>query len=175
MSLRDYEDFDVTGMVAKPLYFGMAVNVMLPGVLLFLCFYINQHYPLGNQIPGSANLVFYIFAVVSIAQAGLALWWRYKKFGEPMVRRTETMEQDLIRGIMAVSRPTSLMIASISLWGFIYFWLTGRFEETALFVIFSFLVFQVVRPRHGAIHKLIDHQRKLAEQGTFAQSELHLD
>lgn len=175
MSLRDHEDYDVTGMVAKPLYFGMVFNVMIPGALLFACFYINQHYPIGNQIPESSNVVFYLFAAISIAQAGLALWWRYKKFGAPMVRRMETLEQDLLRGIMACSRPSFLLIATISLWGFIYFWLTGRFEETALFVVFSFLVFQVVRPRHGAIHKLIDHQTKLAEQGTFAHSELHID
>jgi len=174
MSLRDYEDFDVTGMVAKPLYFGMLINVMLPGGLLFICFYINEHSPLANSIPAFANTLFYIFAVLSIAQAGLALWWRHKKFGEPMVRKMETMEQDLVRGIMACSRPSFLLIAAISLWGFIYFWLTGRFEETAMFVVFSFLVFQVVRPRHGAIRKLIDHQRKLAEQGDFARSELHL-
>lgn len=175
MSLRDYEDYDVIGMVAKPLYFGMVTNVMIPGGLLFLCFYINQHSPLGNSIPESSNLLFYVFAVISIAQAGFALWWRYKRFGAPMVRRMETIEQDLLRGIMATSRPAFLLIAAISLWGFIYFYLTGRFQETALFVIFSFLVFQVVRPRQGTIRKLIDHQTKLAEQGTFARSELHLD
>ncbi|MCP4603451.1 MAG: hypothetical protein GY847_23520 [Proteobacteria bacterium] len=174
MSLRDYENYDVTGMVAKPLYFGMLINVMVPGGLLFVCFYVNQHYPFENRISELANGLFYALAAISIAQAGFALWWRHKKFGEPMVRKQETMEKDMIRGTMACSRPAFLLIASISLWGFVYFWLTGRFEETSMLVIFSFLVFQVVRPRHGAIRKLIDHQTKLVEQGFFAKSHLGL-
>jgi len=172
MSLRDYEDYDVTNMVAKPLYFGMLINVMIPGGLLFVCFYVNQHYPFENRISELANVLFYVLAAISIAQAGLALWWRHKKFGAPMVRKKETMKQDLMRGIMACSRPAFLLISSISLWGFVYFWLTGRFQETALLVVFSFLVFQVVRPRHGAIRKLIDHQSKLVEEGFFAESLL---
>ncbi|MFQ5454378.1 MAG: hypothetical protein ACE5D6_09365, partial [Candidatus Zixiibacteriota bacterium] len=58
----------------------------------------------------------------------------------------------------------------ISLYGFIYFFLTGRFKEAVFFVVFSFLVFQIVRPRYGFIRKLIDSQKKLVERGTFLNS-----
>ncbi|MCP4685226.1 MAG: hypothetical protein GY867_07230, partial [bacterium] len=109
MSLRDYENYDVTGMVAKPLYLGMVINVMVPGGLLFLCFYLNRHYPLENRIPDLADGLFWVFALISVAQAGLALWWRHKNFGAPMVRRKETIEKDLMRGIMACSRPSFLL------------------------------------------------------------------
>ena len=62
-----------------------------------------------------------------------------------------------------------MLIGAISLYGVIYFLLTGRFEETMFMVILSFIVFQIVRPRYGLVSKLIDTQYALAEKGEFYQ------
>jgi len=64
-----------------------------------------------------------------------------------------------------LSRPIFVMIAAISVYGYLYFYLTGRFKETVFLVLFSFLVFQVIRPRHAAVKKLVRHQKMLAEKG----------
>lgn len=162
------ERYDVVGMVAGPLYFGLGVNVLAPASLLVICYWVANNYFVENSIPGFADTLFYIFAVLALVQSALALWWRSKAFKAPMIRRRETIEQDLMRGLSAKSKRAFLLIASICLWGFIYFPLTGRFRESALFVVFSFVVFQVVRPRYGFVRKLIRYQEELISQGKFA-------
>lgn len=170
----DYNDYDLTTMVAKPLYFGMLVNIVLPGALLFACYYIEQKLYPENRIPNATELVFYIFAAIAVTQAGLALWLRNKWFNEPMVRKMATFEKDVQRELMARSKPIFLLIASISLWGFILFYLIGEFPATMAFVLVSFVVFQVVRPRYGTVRKILAHQKKLAEQGQFMKSGVSL-
>lgn len=169
---RQDDDYDLTGMVAKPLHFGMFINVIIPAGLLFICYYIHNTYYPSNSIPELSNSLFYVFVVISVIQAGLALLWRNRKFDEPMIRREENFEHDMIREIATRSRPVFLLIASISIWGYIYFALTGRFQEASGFVLISFIVFQVVRPRYGSVRKLVKHQQELVKQGKFAKSSL---
>ncbi|MBU0984104.1 MAG: hypothetical protein KKA42_09560 [candidate division Zixibacteria bacterium] len=160
-------DYDLAGLIARPLYFGMLVNIGLPAVLLFVCYYINQNSFVANSIPSWANQLFYVLVFVALCQSGAAIYWRWKVLQQPMVRREETFEEDIARELLVRSRPIFILIASISIWGFVYFYATGRFQETALFVIFSFVVFQVVRPRYGFVRKVIEHQKALVEAGTF--------
>lgn len=161
------DKFDIVSMVAKPLYFGMLVNVMLPAGLLFVLYATEGKFYLENQIPDFANQTFIIFAALAVIHAGLSLWWRFKIMAKPMVRRDETFEEDLLREINARSRKVFIVIALISVWGFIYYFLTARFMETALFVIFAFIVFQLVRPRYGGVRKIISFQQKLMQAGHY--------
>jgi len=160
-------DYNLTQIVVSPLYYGMIVNIVLPAALLFGCWWLNNNNQPENIIPEFANTLFYVFAVFSVIQAAAALWWRQRSFDQPMVRREETFEQDISQCLLKRSRPIFVLIASISAWGYLYFFLTGRFRETALFVVLSFVVFQVVRPRIGSVRKLIIHQKELVEQGRF--------
>ncbi len=163
------DKYDVTSLVAKPLYFGMVLNVMLPAAILFLCYYANNNYFVENRIPSMANALFYVFAAFAVAESGLAVWWRNKRFQEPMIHSEKTFERDLLMTLIAFSRKLFLLTTSISVWGFVYFLLTGRFQECAVFVILSFLVFQVVRPRYGSVRKLIAAQEELVEQGKLTE------
>ena len=162
-----HEDIELSAIIAKPLYFGLVVNVVIPVGLLMVCYYIHNNMYLENRLGGFANTLFYIFAALTLAEAGLAIWWRGKLLNKPMIRRKETFEQDIVAGFVRVCRPIFLIIASTSLYGIIYFLLTGRFEEAVLFVVISFLVFQIVRPRYGIARKVIDRQKELVEQGRF--------
>lgn len=163
----DYEGVDLNRLIVGPLYFGLLVNVVAPMVILFICYWYNNNNLMDNQLGPNANMVFYLFAAIAIAQGGLALWWRKRLFDKPMIRRPDTFEHDLQRGLINRSRPVFLLIAAISIWGYVYFFLTGRFTEGALIVLFSFVVFQVVRPRQGGLRKLVDHQKNLVDQGKF--------
>ena len=163
------DDIDLNQTVAKPLYFGLMTNIILPMGLLFVCYYINNNSPLSSRVGDFANTLFYIFGALSIAQAGFVLWWRNAKFGEPMIRREESFEADFNASMMRIVRPIFITIAAISLYGYLYFFLTGRFQETVFFVIFSFIVFQVVRPRIGFTRKLVARQKDLVKQGRFLQ------
>jgi hypothetical protein len=161
----DIDDkFDLPKMIIKPLYFGMGVNVLAPMAILLVCFYLNQHVYMPNRVGTMANTLFWLFGVMALSEAGLALWWRFRLMRKPMVRRQETMEEDIRAELLRRSRPVFVMIASISLWGYLYFFLAGRFEESVFFVLFSFIVFQVVRPRYGYVRQLIRRQREMLER-----------
>ncbi len=166
MSLLSGDDeYDLHHILAKSLYFALLVNVLLPAALLYLCHYAANNYFPENRIGELANSLFYLFAVVAVAQGALASWWRSKLFARPMITSLESVQQDMTKGLLRASRPVSLLVASISVWGYVYFLLTGRFRETAVLVLFSFIMYQVVRPRLGSLQKLVTRQKQMAEKG----------
>lgn len=159
------DKYDLARMIVKPLYFGLVVNVTIPMVLLMICYYFSNNYYMENRVGGMANVLFYGFAVLALSEAGLALWWRSSMFKKPMIRRAETFETDFSASLLNRARRVFLVIAFICLYGYIYFFLTGRFQEAVFYVVFSFIVFQVVRPRYGWVRKLIAYQKNLVERG----------
>ena len=167
MPLKQDDQYDINRIIVKPLYFGMVANVLVPMGLLLICYYFEKQQSWHNKIGDLANTIFYVLAAMAIAQAGLALWWRNKVMHLPMIRRKESFEDDLVEYLTTQLKYVFLIIAGISLYGILYFYLTARFEETMLFVIFSFLVFQIVRPRFGLIRKVIAQQTELVEKGAF--------
>ncbi len=167
MSPLKEDKYDLNRIIIRPLYFGMVVNILIPMGLLLVCYYFETQQSWYNRIGQSANTLFYIFAAVAVVQAGVAVWWRSKIVNWPMIRSKETFEDDLVRSLSATTRPISIIIAGISLYGVIYFYLTARFKETLFLVVFSFVVFQVIRPRFGFIRKLIERQEAMVEKGEF--------
>ena len=165
--VSDFSQYDLTRIQARPLYFGLLVNVIIPVALLFVCYYITNNQVLANQLGKSANAAFYAIVVIAAGKSATALWWLRKCFTQPMIRQGEPFEESLIDGLKRRTRPVFLLIASISLWGHAYILLTGRFNEGAIVVLLSFLVFQLVRPRVGSIKKLIERQRELVDAGQY--------
>ena len=134
---------------------------------LALCYYLNNNHAVSNSIGSFANTLFYIFALLAVGEGGFLLWYRPQLFAKPMIRRRETFEEDFAEQFDKRSRMLFAMIASISIYGYIYYALTGRFVEAVLFVILSFITFQLVRPRHSIARKWITKQKELAAGGEF--------
>ncbi len=167
MSLTDdLNSYDLSAIVVRPLYFGMGVNIIAPAAVLLICYYLNENHYMENRLGDLANTVFYVFAGLAMVQAGIALWLRQKAFERPMIKSEATLQQDIADELAAATRPIFVLIAAISLWGFVYFFLTGRFQEALVFVVGSFLVFQVVRPRVGSARKLVQAQKELFDRGS---------
>ncbi len=162
---RSNTDFDLSSIVIKPLYFGLFINILIPTVLLLVCYYIETHGSLHNQLGLEAGTYFYIFAGAAVVEAGVALWYRFKLLSRPMVRAIGSAEADIKEQLSARLKPVFMMVAAISFWGVLFYALTGRFESSLLFVVFSFIVFQFIRPRYGSVQKLIDKQLAMAERG----------
>lgn len=165
--LEDDNSIDIFGILAKTLYLGLFTNVMLPVGLLMICYYYDQNSYVSDKVGEMGDLIFFVLAALASGQAAYAFWLRGKVLREPMIRSEETFEKDLASGLLRVLRPIFLIIASISLYGYLYFYLTGRFLETVFVVLISFIVFQIIRPRQGAIRKLIKHQKNLVTKGVF--------
>jgi hypothetical protein len=164
----DQLDIDINQIVVKPLYFGLVTNIFLPMVMILICYYLDSHDARPeNIIENIANPLFYIFCGLGVIQGTFALWWRARLFARPMIRRHETFEHDLTEGIMAASRAVFIIIAAIAGYGLIYYFLTGRFQEMLIMAVFSFVVFQVVRPRYTQIESLIKKQLAMINEGQF--------
>ncbi len=161
------DDIDLTHIIVKPLYFGLLANVTVPLVLLFVIYYFHNKSAGVNHVGESVNLFLYIFAALALLETLAIIWWREKLFKTPMIRRRETFESDFGAEYLKRCKPLFIAIASLSFWGFLYYVLTGRFQESAIFVLLSYLVFQIVRPRHGLVRRLIIKQRELVERGEF--------
>ncbi len=161
------EPIELHRIVARPLYFGLISNVIIPMGLLLACFYHDKNYDLTNRLGELADPLFYVFLLMAATEGAFAFWWRGKLLEKPMVHRKETFQQDVMDGLLRASRPVFILIASISLFGYLYYFLTGRFTEAVFMVLFSFIVFQFVRPRLGAVNKLIESQYKMAQEGKF--------
>jgi hypothetical protein len=159
------DDHDVTRIIVKPLYFGLFVNVLIPAGLMMVGYYLDQKHSLPNRIGDAADVLFYVFVAAALLEGGAVMWLRKLLFDKPMIRRMETFEDDFTSEYLKRSRSLFVLIASISVYGFIYFVLTGRFKEMVLFVLLSFVIFQLVRPRQGLTRKLIAAQKHLAERG----------
>lgn len=168
MSRLTEPEYDLTRIIAKPLYFGLFSNIMAPMAVLLVIYFIHNGQGWAPLVSESmANTLFYALAFVAVVHAGLVVWWRKKAYASPMVRRRETFEADFAAEYLRRTRPLFLAIGAVSLYGFVYYFLTGRFNESLMFVVFSFLVFQLVRPRYGLVQKLIDRQTALVEKGEF--------
>jgi hypothetical protein len=160
-------DYDMARMIAKCLYMGMALNVIIPVALLFVCYYIANNYFLENRLGDWTRPVFYVFGALGVVQSGLAIFWRGRRLNQPLIRRRESFESDLTANLAGALRPIFWLIALISVYGYVYFFLTGLFTETVFFVVLSFVVFQVVRPRYGFLEKVIARQEELVEKNRF--------
>ncbi len=163
--LSDNSDVDYHRILARSLYFALLFNVLIPAVLLYICYYLAHTYFPPNRIGDLARPLFYLLVGLAVAQGLVAWWWRRKLLARPMVVSLESFQEDLRNGLAAASRPIALLVAAISLYGFLYFALTGFFKETGVLVLASFLAYQVVRPRPGLLRNLVERQRKMAEQG----------
>ncbi len=159
------EKYELGQFIIKPLYWGLMINILIPMAGILVCYYLHINSMRENLIGDFANPLFYIFAVLAVAQAALSLWWRTVRLRRLMVTSEETFEEDLIAGFLKVSKPVFVLIAFISGYGFLYYFLTGRFTETVVFVFFSFIVFQIIRPRYGLARKLVQRQKELLKEG----------
>ena len=158
---------DLHRILAKSLHFALVANVLVPAALLYLCHYLANNYFPPNRIGELANPLFYIFAALTVAQGVLAWWWSQRLKDKPMIESMETIQEDMRTGLLSASRPVSLLVAAMAIYGYIYFALTGRFQETAILVLLSFVAYQVVRPRLGSLEKLVKRQQQMAEQGNL--------
>lgn len=163
-------DYDLHQIIAKSLYFGLVSNILLPMFGLFICYWANNNSYVPNRVGDFANGLYYVLGAMSLIQTGVAVWWRDRLLKQPMIRHAETFETDISAALLARSRPVFLLIAGISLYGYLYFFLTGRFNEGAFLVVFSFVVFQIVRPRHGMARKLVGRQLKMVERNEFCRA-----
>lgn len=160
---KDYEQYNLSGVVSKSLYLGFMINFLLPGIFLFVCYYLDVNYKYTNP-PFTGEMVDTIFiatAVVTLILAAIALFLKQKLYTTRLVENAGVMGTELAENLAVKMRPIFILIMLISLLGVFHYYLTAQFKQTFFFILISFVIFQFVRPRYGFVKKLIDSQLKL--------------
>ncbi|UCC44173.1 MAG: hypothetical protein JSU65_13840 [Candidatus Zixiibacteriota bacterium] len=166
MSHKHYEgDIDLAIVIARPLYFALTTNVLVPFLLWAVCYWLNLNHEPANLVHSWQNVFFAIVASLALIQTALIFRWRNNAFKKPMIRSKESLEEDFSDNLLERSKPIFLAIAAMSLYGVMFFLITGELKETTVLVFYSFVVFQVVRPRYAFVRKLLRYQRNLVDSG----------
>ena len=93
---NDRPDYDTTRIIAKCLYTGMTLNVIIPVAALFACYFVANNYFIDNRLGDLTRPVFVVFAVIAVASAGLAIWWRGKRLNKPLICKKETFHTSIL-------------------------------------------------------------------------------
>lgn len=143
----------------------MAINVFFPMTLLVIAYFMSQSS--GRDImemTSQWNTIAWVLLAVAVVDGALAIFLRQKLFMAPLIRSEATFEEDLKAGATRASITCYAMTSAISIYGFVLFILSGDSRTMFLFILMSFIAFQIVKPRRGFIEKVIETQeRHLAE------------
>jgi len=163
-------DVDINRVLIKPIYIGLLMNIFIPLVILLAAYYIDSTYERTPMLqPEELNLLFWVLAAISIVDGVIAIILKQKMFYRPMVSSKETFEEDLINRGFAASIVCFALTTAISIYGLVFFILGGTFTNLLFFVFISFIAFQLIRPRHGFIQKVIEVQGRLVNENRFYQ------
>ncbi|RME28213.1 MAG: hypothetical protein D6800_04150, partial [Candidatus Zixiibacteriota bacterium] len=134
MDSQHERQYDLTRLMIKPLYFGLVVNILIPSLLLLVCYLIERGGGRTPLVDDTNHTLFYTLVVIAVAVSLGALWWRHVLASRPMVRSKQTFEEDFRLSLLGLSRPVFLLISSVALLGILYYFLVGDFRGAVLFV-----------------------------------------
>ncbi|SYZ74329.1 membrane hypothetical protein [Candidatus Zixiibacteriota bacterium] len=164
---------DINHVLVKPIYMGLLMNIFVPVSLLAAAYFLDRSRATEPLNPAQdLNIFFWVLAVISILDGAAAIYFRQKRFFSPMIRSRETFEDDLVRGTFAASIICFAFTSAISVYGLVMYLLGGTFANFLFFVFLSFVAFQLVRPRHGFMEKVIAAQENLVERGQFLGAKI---
>jgi len=162
-------NIDINAVLVKPVFIGLLINIFFPVGVVAVAYFTGQHDLQSNAtIPtGSKAILFWALAAVSIVDGGVAILLRHRLFYKSMISSEPTFAEDLSRGIFNGSIICYAITAAITIYGLIFYLYGGTLQQLVFFIVISFISFQVIRPRHGFIKKVIAAQEKHVEQGRF--------
>ena len=157
---HDYDNYNVTVMMAKPLYLGIGINILIPAALAFICYWMDSNQKLTNPMftGQMVDTLFMIFGIVTLIIIAVVIIKKQQLLKIKLIENNDLINEQIPEALTTKMKPLFLLTTLIALLGVIYYFLTASFKPTLFFIVVSFLVFQFLRPRVGFIHKLIDKQ-----------------
>jgi len=164
-------DIDINAVLVKPLYMGLLINIFVPGILVLIAYLKSESIGLSTGISlSNMDTLFWVFLIVAVADGGIAIFLRQRFFMTPMIRTRETFAEDITAGAFKASIVCYALTTSIAIYGFVYFLISQRFNAFFIFVFISFIGFQIIRPRHGFLKKVIEAQKRYVDENRFLAS-----
>jgi hypothetical protein len=161
---------DLHKLLIRPLYLGLLMNIFVPVLILGIAYYIDVSGGRSSTVPDETlNIIFWALAIVSVLDGIAAVLIKQKLFFQPMIRSKETFEEDLTTRVTTASIICYSMTTSITLYGFVLYLFSGKFDHFLLFVFISFIAFQLIRPRYKFMERVVQAQEKHVTEGRFYQ------
>lgn len=159
---------DLNAVLVKPIYIGLAMNVFFPVAVLVAAYFADrpdlQSAPLQNE---NLSTLFWILAIVSVVDGAVAIFLKQKLFFMPLITSKENFAEDLAAGTFRSSIVCFAVTTAISVYGMVFYIVGGTFHQLIFFVFISFIAFQLIRPRHDFLKKVIAAQERLVDEGRF--------
>lgn len=162
------ENIDLNAILVKPLYLGMLMNIFFPMTLLIIAYFMSQS--VGNDIMTATSdwgILTWLLLGLGVIDGIIAIILRQKLFTAPLIKSERTFENDLKAGTFRISIICYAMTTAISIYGFVLYLLYGDFRTLLFFVLMSFIAFQIVKPRHKFLEKVIEAQSRHVSEGRF--------
>jgi hypothetical protein len=162
------EEIDLNAILVKPLYLGLLINIFVPAVVVGIIYFMEDAAgQISSGISEESRLLFFILMGVAIIDGGLAIYIKHKRGSVPLVRSRESFEEDIGTAMFRTSLICTAITSSISLYGLVIYLAGGTFDQLLFMVFISFVAFQLIRPRHGYLKKVISEQERMIGQGRF--------
>lgn len=160
-------DVDINRALVKPIFIGLAMNILFPSVIALVIFFLESRGGLSLPEPGTSDMVLWMLAAVAVADGAIAIYFRQKRFYAPMIRSEKTFAEDFYTGVTTASILVFALCTAIAVYGVVAYFLTGTFDYLLLFILLSFIAFQIVRPRAGFLQKVLEAQERHVRAGRF--------
>nr|MBN2277760.1 hypothetical protein [candidate division Zixibacteria bacterium] len=162
------QNLDLNAILIKPIYISLAMNVFVPVIFLLVAYYVD-HPDLSHRGLEIAQLpiLLWVLVAVSLGDIGMAVFLKRKLFFSPMIYSRETFVEDLARRTLTITIICTALTTAISVYGLVYYFIGGTFDHLLLFVFVSFIAYQLIRPRHGYMKKVVEAQERLMEEEKY--------
>lgn len=154
----------------KPgLYMGMLLNVLLPAVYFFIIYFLNSKQSISPSFSGEvANMLFYAFVGIGLTIAAVGYILRERMFKQIAIIRAEGAELQLQSRFRTICIIVGALYEGIAVLGLVYYFVTARFQESAILILIAAGAYQLVRPRVGIVDRFIETQVELFNRGERA-------
>lgn len=157
---------DINAVIIKPLYMGMLINIFFPMTLLIIAYLLSQSSGQDvMEMSSKWDVLAWVLLAVAVADGVIAIIMKHKQFMVPLIRSETTFEEDLKAAAFRISITCYAMTTAIAVYGFVLFLISGDFRTMFLFILMSFIAFQIVKPRRGFIEKVIEVQERHLSEG----------
>ena len=140
----------------KVLFLGLALNLLLPAVVLAAGFLVRQVVFGGGAlvVDDPSRVMFYVLLFVAASEIAVALF--LKKIMLKPLPVTGEPADNVPTTTFVVSRYLVVfnLAAACSIYGFVWFMLGGTVAEFVLFAVIGLIIFRLVRPSKEFFYSL---------------------
>jgi hypothetical protein len=149
------EPMDISKVYMKSIYWGMALNLFIPAVLVAVGLFLKSKGIPASPIKNLESLMI-ILLVISISEVAIIYFLKKSLVASIASQKTLPQGTSLEQIFVRYSIIIFSMALAPSVYGFVYLLLGGTMDWFLVFVAITLLCFMLFKPRANEIKKLFD-------------------